>query len=160
MLLRLTAHRPRTRNRTRCIHQISYSFEIVSARLVRPPLRPPDQESCRKQCPRGKPCRCRDGGDKRSSGNPGRGRGLSENGGSPPVVEVVAAEGEGDEGEGKRGGAGGGEGGGAQHPHHSLHMGVNDVATLVLEDNQGNTYDFYTFQVCVECQRTSSFVAD
>lgn len=32
-------------------------------------------------------------------------------------------------------------------PHHSFHLGVNDVATLVLEDNLGNTYDFYTFQV-------------
>lgn len=47
-------------------------------------------------------------------------------------------------GEGEAGG--GGEGGGV-HPHHSLNMGVNDVATLVLEDNQGITYDFYTFQV-------------
>lgn len=31
--------------------------------------------------------------------------------------------------------------------HYGIHMGVNDVATLVLEDNQGITYDFYTFQV-------------
>lgn len=32
--------------------------------------------------------------------------------------------------------------------HHSVHWGVKDVATLVLEDNMGNTYEFYTFQVC------------
>lgn len=65
-----------------------------------------------------------------------------------PSPEVEGAVAEGNEGEGKGGGGGGGEtSGGVQHPHHSLHMGVNDVATLVLEDNQGITYDFYTFQV-------------
>ena len=70
---------------------------------------------------------------------------MSEEGAPSPEIEVVAAEGV-EEG----GGAGGGESDEVQHTHHSLHMGVNDVATLVLEDNQGRTYDFYTFQVWME----------
>ncbi|CAM9891788.1 unnamed protein product, partial [Laminaria digitata] len=128
--------------------EMSYSFEIVSARLVRPPKRPPD-EACLKRCSRmkGKACSCR-----------GRGYGRYNDARFSPAVfaemDGTAEEGRGgvekeEELQEEENGEGEGEGGedGMSRAHHSLHMGVNDVATLVLEDNQGFTYDFYTFQV-------------
>lgn len=134
--------------------QVSYSFEIVSARLVRPPKRPPD-EACLKRCSKakGKACFCRDRGD---------GEGDNDTRGSPTVFAetdaAATADAEDDKerigkeeqrkGERDRGGEGGE--GGRSRAHHSLHMGVNDVATLVLEDNEGITYDFYTFQVYLQ----------
>lgn len=121
--------------------QVSYSFEIVAARLVRPPKRPPDARSgrCRNKCSPGKACPC-------NHDSPARSRRLAEDVKPPGKTEVAVSVPAGD-GEGQEGEAGGGGEGGGVHPHHSLNMGVNDVATLVLEDNQGITYDFYTFQV-------------
>ncbi|CBN79216.1 expressed unknown protein [Ectocarpus siliculosus] len=121
--------------------EVSYSFEIVAARLVRPPKRPPDARSgrCRNKCSPGKACPC-------NHDSPARSRRLAEDVEPPGKTEVALSVPEGD-GEGQEGEAGGGGEGGGVHPHHSLNMGVNDVATLVLEDNQGITYDFYTFQV-------------
>lgn len=66
-------------------------------------------------------------------------------GGSP---ENGASEGNGGGNGARKGDLDDGGSGKDRGTHHSLHMGVNDVATLVLEDNQGITYDFYTFQVC------------
>ena len=112
--------------KTMCIFardKISYSFEIVSAHLVRPPKRPTSkQRDCLRRCPHGKACDC--GG---AAGRGQRGGGVEEN-----DLKIVEEE------EERRGTA-----------HHAMHMGVNDVATLVLEDNQGITYDFYTFQVTI-----------
>ena len=113
---------------------------------MRPPKRPPD-EACLKRCARGK-------GNGRACSCRGRGDGDIDARSPPTVfVEADAAEsGRGGAGEGgveeleKGGGDGGEDKNGRSSTHHSLHMGVNDVATLVLEDNQGNTYDFYTFQ--------------
>ncbi|CAM9576213.1 unnamed protein product [Ectocarpus fasciculatus] len=120
--------------------EVSYSFEIVAARLVRPPKRPPDARSgrCRNKCSPGKACPC-------NNDSPARSRRLGEDDDPPrkkTEVDIVSLP----EGDGQGQERGGSEGGGV-HPHHSLNMGVNDVATLVLEDNQGITYDFYTFQV-------------
>lgn len=118
--------------------QISYSFEIVSARLVRPPKRPTSgrERNCRETCTPGKACDCGVGDGVVMGGIDNR---LRAHG----AKEDVAVEGE----EERQGAA-----------HYGMHMGVNDVATLVLEDNQGITYDFYTFQVTFRYITVNVFV--
>lgn len=112
-----------------CTPQISYSFEISSAYLARPPRRPP--EPCRWRCT-GKACAC----ERRVGAGEMAVQELR-----PSQEQVVGAPTPDIADEAGNGAAHG------QRAHHSMHRGMNDVATLVLEDNQGRTYDFYTFQV-------------
>lgn len=133
--------------------QISYSFEIVSARLVRPPKRPPDAT-----VGISKRADLAVGGSTKIRAAPEQGDLRYEKTdfveGFTTVSTAAARESDGIyettgvvKGSPKEKAVGGGRAAQSSRTHHSLHRGVNDVATLVLEDNQGITYDFYAFQV-------------